>query len=139
MQLTNAQVLNVLQALNTLSQKKLPIKLAWKITTAVRSLEPFAKAVDEPMQEIRTKHAVKDADGKLVEAVDKDGTPIPNTIQIPGDKVRVVNTELNELLEQTIEVTNVELKLSDFPDTLELEPAVLNGLLPIINDELADK
>jgi hypothetical protein len=139
MQLTNAQVLNVLQALNTLSQKKLPIKLAWKITTAMRSLEPFAKAVDEPMQEIRTKHAVKDADGKLVEAVDKDGTPIPNTIQIPGDKIIVVNTELNDLLEQTVEVTNVELKLSDFPDTLELEPVVLNGLLPVINDELTDK
>jgi hypothetical protein len=138
MQLTNAQVLNVLQSLNTLSQKKLPIKLAWKITTAVRSLEPFAKAVDEPLTDIRTKHALKDQNGNLVEAVGKDGNPIPNTLQIPNDKITIVNQEMDELLLQKVEVVNVNLKLSDFPDTLELEPTVLSGLLPIITEDSTD-
>lgn len=137
MQLTNLQVLNALQALNVLSQQKMPIRLAWRITTAIRSLDPFAKATDEPMKEIRTRYAVKDEAGNFVEATDKDGNSIPNTIQIPNDKVAVVNKEMEELLNQTVEVHNVEFKLSEFPDTITLEPSVLNGLGPLITEDTA--
>jgi len=135
MQLTNVQVLNALQSLNSLSQNKLPIRLAWKVTTAVRSLQDFAKSLDEPMQEIRTKHALRDEAGNLVEAVDEKGEKLQNTIQIPNDKIAIVNQEMNDLLSITVEVNNVEFSLSDFPETLELEPAVLAGLTPLIKDE----
>jgi len=135
MQLTNVQVLNALQALGALGQQKLPIKLAWRVTTAVRTLEPFGKAVDEPLKEIRLKHALRDHLDNLVEALDEKGNPIPNTFQIPNDKIVIVNKEMDELLLQVVEVANVEFKLSDFPDTLELEPAVLNGLMPLLKDE----
>ena len=139
MQLTNVQVLNALQSLNTISQNKLPIRLAWKVTTAVRSLQDFAKSLDEPMQEIRTKHALRDDAGNLVEAVDEKGEKIPNTIQIPNDKIAIVNQEMNDLLSIVVEVNNVEFSLSDFPETLELEPAVLTGLTPLIKDEPAQE
>ena len=135
MQLTNVQVLNVLQGLNTISQNKLPIRLAWKVTTAIRSLQEFAKAVDEPMKEIRTKHALKDDAGNFVPAVDENGNNIPDTIQIPNDKVAIVNKEMNELLDATVEVNNVEFSLTDFPETMELEPSVLILLTPILKDE----
>jgi hypothetical protein len=137
MQLTNLQVLNVLQALNKLGQEKLPIRLSWKVTTAVRELEAFAKAVDEPMKEIRMKYANRDHLGALVEAKDENGNAIPNTITIPNDKIESVNKELDELLSQEVEVKNVTFKLSDFPDSLELEPAVLNALYPVMVDEPA--
>jgi len=135
MQLTNVQVLNVLQGLNTISQNKLPIRLAWKVTTAIRSLQDFAKAVDEPMKEIRTKHALKDEAGNFVAAVDENGKDIPDTIQIPNDKIAIVNQEMNDLLGATVEVANVEFSLSDFPETLELEPSVLSLLMPVLKDE----
>jgi hypothetical protein len=135
MQLTNAQVLNVLQALNIMSQNKLPIKLSWKITTAIRSLESFAKAVDEPMKEIRLKYALRDHLDNLVEAVDKDGNAIPNTVQIPNDKVAVVNKEMTDLMDAKVEVSNVEFSLSDFPDTMELEPSILNLLMSVMKEE----
>ena len=135
MQLTNVQVLNAMQALNSIGQQKLPIKLAWKVTTAVRTLEPFAKAVDEPLKEIRTKYATRDHLGNFVEAVDNEGNPIPNTITIPNDKIATVNQEMDELLNQTVEVTNVSFKLSDFPDSMELEPAMLSALYPLVVDE----
>lgn len=134
MQLTNIQVLNILSALSTVSQHKLPIKLAWKVTTAVRTLEPFAKAVEEPMKEIRLKYAKRDHLDNLVEALDKDGKVIPNTITIPNDKIELVNMELDELLSQVVEVSNVGLKLSDFPDSMELEPTALLALAPILTD-----
>lgn len=135
MQLTNLQVLNVSQALNVLAQNKLPIKLSWRVATALRSLDSFTKAADESMKELRMKYAVKDDQGNYLEAVDKDGNPVPNTIQIPNDKVVALNTEMEELLKQTVTVENVTLHLSDFPEKLEMEPSVLNGLMPIIDDK----
>ena len=135
MQLTNIQVLNAVQALSSLGQQKLPFKLAWRVTTAMRSLEPFAKAVEEPLKEIRLKYALRDHLDNFVEAVDKDGNTIPNTIQIPNDKITIVNKEMDDILFQTVEVHNVEFKLSEFPDTIELEPAVLNALVPLMKDE----
>lgn len=134
MQLTNLQVLNALQSLSTISQHKLPIRLAWRITTAIRSLEPFAKAVDEPMKDIRMKYAIKDQLDNYIEAVDENGNAVPNTIQIPNDKIAIVNADMDELLSQTIEVLNVNFKLSEFPDTIELQPAVLVGLIPLITE-----
>jgi hypothetical protein len=136
MQLTNLQVLNALQALNVLGQEKLPIKLAWKVTTAIRSLEPFAKAVDEPMKDIRMKYAIKDQLDNYIEAVDDTGNAIPNTIQIPNDKIAIVNKEMDELLNQTIEVQNASLKLSDFPESTQLSPAILHALTPLIKDDI---
>lgn len=135
MQLTNLQVLNVTQALSVLSQKKLPIKLSWKISTAIRSLEPFAKSIDDPMKELRMKYAVKDQQGNFVEALDKDGNAVPNTIQIPNDKVQILNKEIDEFLSQMVSVENVTLHIADFPDTLELEPTILSSLSPILNDK----
>ena len=135
MQLTNLQVLNALQSLSTISQHKLPIRLAWRITTAIRSLEPFAKAVDEPMKDIRMKYAIKDQLDNYIEAVDDNGNSVPNTIQIPNDKIAIVNKDMDELLSQMVEVLNVKFKLSEFPDTLELQPAVLVGLTPLITED----
>ena len=135
MKLTNLEVLNVLGALSSVSKHKLPIKLAWKVTTAVRSLEPFAKEVQEPMKEIRLKYATRDHLDNLVEARDKEGNPIPNTITVPNDKIELLNQELDELLSQTVEVSNVGLKLSDFPESMELEPTALLALTPILKDE----
>lgn len=134
MKLTNLQLLNALQGFSTLSQKKLPIKLAWKVTTAIRSLDEFAKAADESMKEIRLKYATKDDAGNPIPAKDDNGLPLENTVQIPNEKVAIVNAEVKELLEQEVEVHNVTLKLSDFPESLELEPAVLNSLMTLLED-----
>jgi hypothetical protein len=132
MQLTNAQVLNALQGLNTISQNKLPIRLAWKVTTAIQSLQEFATTLDAPLQEIRLKHALRDEEGNLVEVRDENNVAIPNTIQIPNEKIPVVQQEMNELLNATVEVANVQFSLNDFPETLQLEPSVLVLLTPIL-------
>jgi hypothetical protein len=135
MQLTNAQVLNALQGLNTISQNKLPIRLAWKVTTAIRSLQEFAAAAEASMQETRMKYALRDETGNVVDAYDENGMAIPDTIQIPNEKIAFVKQEMNDLLSATIEVNNVEFSLNDFPETLELEPSILVLLMPILKDD----
>jgi hypothetical protein len=135
MQLTNLQILNATQGLSALSQQKLPIRLAWQVNTAIRSLEPFVKAVEEPLQEIRIRYAKKDDMGNLLSAEDTDGNPLPNTVQIPNEKIVEVNKEMDSLLGVSVEVSNVSFKLSEFPNTLQLEPAVLSSLTPLITDD----
>jgi len=135
MLLTNAQVLNALGSLTTLTQTKLPIQLAWKINLAIKSLEPFARDLDGPVQEIKTKHAVKDEEGNYLPAVDENDNPLPNTLQIPAQFIAEVNSEIENLLQQTVTVENVQFKITDFPDHIELEPTVLAGLFPLITSE----
>lgn len=135
MKLTNLQVLNATQGLGALSQKKMGIKAAWKITTALRSLEVFAKAADETMKEIRNKYAVLDTNGNPMEAVNEKGERIPNTVQIPTDKIELVNKEMNDFMTSEVEVHNVQFKISDFPETLELEPSVLLAIAALLIEE----
>lgn len=132
MKLTNLQVLNSVQGLNALSQNKMGIKFAWKITTALKALELFAKAADESMQEIRNKYAKTDSLGNIMEALNDKGEKVPNTVQIPVDKIPLFNKEMNELMSQEVEVTNVQLKVTDFPENIELEPSVLLSVSALI-------
>jgi hypothetical protein len=135
MKLTNLQLLNAAQGLNALSQKKMGIKAAWKITTALRSLEQFAKSADESMREIRSKYAVLDAQGNPLEAVNDKGESVPNTVQIPTDKIAILNKELNDFVNQEVEVHNAQFKVTDFPENLELEPSILLAIAPLLIEE----
>lgn len=134
MKLTNLQVLSAAQGLGALSQKKMGLKAAWKITTALRSLEPFAKSADETMKEIRNKYAILDANGTPLEALNEKGEKIPNTVQIPNDKIPVLNKEMNDFMNSEVDVHNVEFKISDFPESLELEPSVLLSIAVLLEE-----
>lgn len=132
MKLTNLEVLSAVQGLGALSQKKMGLKTAWKVTTALRSLESFAKAADETMKDIRNKYAVLDANGNPLQAVNEKGESIPNTVQIPNAKIPLFNKEMEDFMKLEVEVHNVQFKLEDFPEGLELEPSVLLSISPLL-------
>ena len=132
MRLTNLEVLNALRPLEIIGQQKLPVRLSWKIATATNALKPFAEQTQKFISEVTAKYAIRDELGNAVESTDRDGNKIPNTIQIGPSDIEKVNKELEELMKQTVEVSNVELSLADFPDSIEVEPAVMSGLLPLL-------
>lgn len=132
MQLTNKQVTDAYRGLTMLSNQKVPIKLAWKITTAIRSLAPFATKAGEIMEEIQKKYAMKNEDGTVVLGLDEKGNSIPNTMQIPPANISQLNAEIADILDQLVEVHNVQLKTTDFPDDIDIEPAVLTNLSSIL-------
>lgn len=134
MQLTNMQVQEILAGLRALGGEKMPAKLAWKIQTTRKSLEPFLETLSTSIQEIQGKYAKRDAKGELVLGKDADGKDVPNTIQIPDDKIASANKDLEELLGQKVEVTNVGFALGDFPDTLTVTADVMAALAPIITE-----
>lgn len=131
MKLTNVEILDASKSLEVLTQQKFPIKLSWKISTAHDSLKVFAEKAQNFLNEIRLKYAIRDEQGNLVQATDAEGNPIENTLKISLDKIDAANKEINDLLNQTVEVSNCELDLNDFPDDFALEPQILSNLKPL--------
>jgi hypothetical protein len=135
MKLTNQQILDVFAGLNQLSNEKFAAKLAWKIQMARTTLQPLVESLDKMLAETRQKYAVKDNLGQIVPAKDKDGNDIENTMQIAPENIKAANEELSGLMLTEVEVSNVSLSLSDFPDSLEISPNTLAALSPIISAE----
>lgn len=135
MKLTNQQMLDVFAGLNQLSNEKFAAKLAWKIQMARTTLQPLVEALDKLMAEVRTKYAIKDQLGEIIPAKNDKGEDIPNTIQIAPENIAAANDELMGLMKTEVEVSNVSLSLSDFPETLEISPNTLAALSPIITAE----
>lgn len=135
MKLTNQQMLDVFAGLNTLSNEKFAAKMSWKIQMARTTLQPLVEALDKLLTEVRTKYAVKDNLGETIPAKNDKGEDIPNTIQIASENFAAVNDELMGLMKAEVEVSNVSLSLSDFPDTFEISPNTLAALSPILTTE----
>lgn len=135
MKLTNQQMLDVFAGLNALSNEKFAAKLAWKIQMARTTLQPLVEALDKMMTEVRSKYAVKDQLGEIVPAKNEQGEDIPNTMQIATENIAAANEEFSGLMKTEVEVTNVTLSLSDFPDSFEISPNTLAALSPIMSVE----
>lgn len=132
MELTNLQVQEVLGALRAIGQQKFPAKFAWKLQTARKSLEAPAQTLVEAIQEIQQKYAERDKEGKLVEGTNEKGETVPGSIKIPAEKIAEANKELEELLQEKVKVENVQLKVSDFPESAEVTVDMLSALAPIM-------
>jgi len=134
MKLTNAQVLEVMNGLDLLGKEKIAMKLVWKIETARRSLEPFHKGILDTLGKIQSEWAEKDAAGNIVFAKDEKGKTIPNALLIPVENIPKFNSDVEDLLVPEIEVQNIEFRLSDFPETMELSPDIIKTLRPLFVD-----
>lgn len=132
MELTNAEVQDVVTAIRVLSTERVPAKFAWKVQVTRKTLEPFFDTLLNSIQEIQLKYAARTPTGDLEPGVDEDGQPLPNTIRIPPKDVAAANKELRELLEAKIHVENVGFPLHEIPDTLEITPDTMLALSPII-------
>jgi len=134
MKLTNQQVLDVFSGLNKLAEEKFSAKLSWKIQTARSTLQPFAESVSKMVSEVQDKHAIKDNLGQNVLATDEDGNEVPNTLTFSRESIAVINKEIGDLLSTKVDVVNVSLSLSDFPDTFEISANTLAALESVISE-----
>lgn len=133
MKITNQQLLESFQALQQLSNEKVPAKLAWKIQTARVTLQPFVEVLNKSLDEIRMKFALRNEAGDVVPGKDKDGNDLPGTLQIPSDKIQKANQELRDLLSEQLDILlNVTISIEDFPDSLEISANTLSGLQAIL-------
>jgi hypothetical protein len=136
MKLSNGELLGFFAALGSLKQRKMPARLAWKLSATEKILRPFGDAFDGATDELRKRYAEKDAKGEPVIIKDEKGV---DTFDIKPDNMKKANEELADLMKETFEVQPVELTLEDFPDTLEVTPELMGLLAPMIEAASADK
>ena len=130
MKISNLELLNTFLALNFISKEKLPIMLSYQIEMIRNYIEPFAKIVDNMILEIKKRHAALDATGEFVLAKSEDGSTLPNTLIL--DNAEEANKEINEFLIQELEVPDVSLQLSQFPNDFKISADTLKLMKRII-------
>jgi hypothetical protein len=132
MKMKNKDIIDVMTSLEAIRQEKLPIKFSWKIETTRRTLKPFHEAVTEAIDKIKTNKAIKDEKGKILVPLDDKGDPVPGTLLFDRKEIQEINDEIDALLNEEVEVLNVEIRLSDFPDALEMSPESISKLEKVI-------
>ena len=135
MELKNRDVIEIFNSLNTLARERLPIKLSWRIETSRRALEPFYETALAAVEQAKVRRALKNPDGTFVLAKGPDGNEVPGTMMFPREEVEELNKEINSVLDEVVEVSNITIKLSEFPDNLEMSAESIKGLDKVVKDE----
>ena len=65
MKIRNSQIVNFINGVMNLKEKKLPIKLGYAITRNIKIMDPVATSYEEERQKILGKYAEKDDSGKF--------------------------------------------------------------------------
>ena len=65
MKIKNGQIVNFINGVMNLKEKKLPIKLGYAITRNIKIMDPIATSYEEERQKILGKYAEKDDSGKF--------------------------------------------------------------------------
>jgi len=135
MRLKNREIVDIINSLNLMARERLPIKLAWKIETARRALAPFHETALAAVEQAKVRVALKKPDGSFVLAKDAAGNDIPGTMMFPKEEIEQLNKEINSVLDETVEVTNIAINISDFPENFEMSADAIKGLDQIISEE----
>lgn len=133
MKIKNRDIIELLSTLNAMGKQKLPIKLSWKIETARNTIRPFAETAIQMIDQVKKDRALKDPNGNILMSKDANGNDIPETLMFDKGVVEEVNKEIEALLDAEVELSNVEFKIEDFPDTMELSANEVRTLGKIID------
>jgi hypothetical protein len=132
MRIKNRDLIEILSTLNAMSKQKLPIKSSWKIETARNSIRPFVETAIAMIDQVKKERALKDPSGNILMSKDANGNDIPETLMFDKGVVEEVNKEIEALLDAEVELSNVEFKIEDFPDTIEISANEIRTLGKII-------
>lgn len=117
------QLLNLQGFYGTIQDKKMPMKVTYKLyrvaESVAKELEFYNKKRMEIIEEHRNPDVEPDATGK---------------ISIKQDEVAICNEKLNELINLEVEINLPMFSISDFVG-LDITFSELSGILPLIKDE----
>ena len=122
-----SELLNSVETLQKLSQKDFKAKLAWQIARLLRSAESEIQSFNETRMNLIRKYGEKDENGELV--TDERGN-----CKITEGEVNDFNTELNDLLNSTVEINANKIDIDQLED-LDFTPSEIAILEPFIDGE----
>jgi len=127
--LKNSQVLPILMTLNqNLVGVKLPGALSLRVTKLIKLLSGQWEDVDKVRQNILKEHSLLDEKGEP-KVIEENGS---SRYDIDPEKQEKFDTEIKALFEETVEVPDNTILLGSQIESIEIEPAVLLVLEPVI-------
>lgn len=128
MKLSNEKILNTVNALGSLNNAQLPIKVAYAISKNINKIECELKAYNTEKAKLIDKYAEKDEDGKLI--ADEYGN-----VNIKEENRENWNRDINELLSIENEIDIHMIQLDDLLNAnYNISPAELSMIDFMIND-----
>ena len=124
------QLDNVLQSLNVLGKKELPIRVSYKISKIIRQLSNEHEIFMQKKKEIAEKYAERDKEGNII-------TSEEGFIKIEKSKIDKCQKELDELVMIDFELTFEPIKLSEL-ESVTVTPSDLAKLHKFITEDNAE-
>ena len=123
--LTLEQLINSTDALKTLSQKPLKARCAYLVGKILRAADAEMTAFNEARMDLIKKYGEKDESGEL--KTDENGN-----VHIIMEELNNFNSELQELLKTTVEISSDRIKIDDIGE-IEFTPAEMTQLEEFID------
>ena len=105
MKIRNSQIVNFINGVMNLKEKKLPIKLGYAITRNIKIMDPIATSYEEERQKILGKYAEKDDSGKFKV---EDGSYIISDISGYEREMEELLEIENEMQLHTVTIDEIE-------------------------------
>ena len=108
-------IVNSASTFRELSEKQLPIRVAFRIARLIRELDKENATFESSRRAIIEKYAMRDETGKITQADN-------GNIILQQDKIEDCNNELNELLSAEVEINADKISIEDL-EKIEMTPA----------------
>lgn len=119
------QIMECKKFYEELKNKKLPIRVAYKLNKLFKSLEEEALFYQEKFAEVIQEFGLKDENGNFILTEDQQG------IRIKEDKISECELKIQELARLDVEITDISFSLEEL-DSLELTVKEIEWLAPFI-------
>ena len=125
-QVALSEIMDFYKQVDSLSNKTIPLKGAFKINRLKKDLEKDYTFYQEKFKDILEKYAEKDENGQI--KISEDG----QQIAIIDGMVDSCTKEITELETMMVEIDNYDLVIEDLGD-IECTPDELKPLMPFLN------
>ncbi|GAA0265272.1 hypothetical protein GCM10008922_25490 [Faecalicatena contorta] len=126
MKIRNSQIVNFINGVMNLKEKKLPIKLGYAITRNIKIMDPVATSYEEERQKILGKYAEKDDSGKFKV---EDGSYIISDISGYEREMEELLGIENEMQLHTVTIEEIEKCDMEQFDALSVQDITLLDMM----------
>lgn len=127
MEIRMKDVVGVQEFYNTIKDKKLPIKTAFKLSKIIRDVSSHIEFYQKRMSQIMEESAERDTDGNFV--IEDEG----RAVRLKKDKIAQVAKEMKELQELPMILNEEKLRIEELSG-LDLTIEEMMTIAPLLED-----
>jgi hypothetical protein len=132
MNVKNGDLLAAIPALKEIVKVPLPVRASFRIARLIREVEAAVQDVEAARLRLVERFAERDSEGNYTPALDAEGKLVEGSVNVTNPEG--FRREFAELLGMETGIAAEPLSLVDLGEKVDLAPAVLLGLGPLLVD-----